>query len=73
MQEKLFDPFFSHSPGGVGMGLALTRRIVLLHGGRVTLENRPGGGARATMWIPSGKIDTIGNDDAPPGESTALS
>jgi signal transduction histidine kinase len=44
------------------MGLALTRRIALLHGGRIALENRPGGGARATLWIPCGKSVTIGND-----------
>ncbi len=51
-REKLFAPFFSQRPGGVGMGLALTRRIVLLHGGQVALENRPGGGTRATLWLP---------------------
>ncbi|MEE8526828.1 MAG: ATP-binding protein [Thermoanaerobaculia bacterium] len=64
--EKLFDPFFTQRPGGVGMGLALTRRIVVLHEGQVAIENRPGGGARATLWIPGGrtpdgKTDTIGN------------
>ncbi len=67
-EERLFDPFFSQRPGGVGMGLALTRRIALLHGGRVTLENREPAaresatrGARATLWIPAGTSDTIGN------------
>lgn len=65
-REKLFDPFFSQRPGGVGLGLALTRRIVLLHDGRIHLDNRPDGGVRATLWIPKagkgvGKIDTIGN------------
>ncbi len=60
--EKVFDPFFSQRAGGVGMGLALTRRIVLLHGGRVTLESRSGGGARASIWIPYGKIVTESNN-----------
>ncbi len=60
-REKLFDPFFTERPGGVGMGLALTRRIVLLHSGRVRLEDRRGGGTRASMWLPGGKVVTQGN------------
>ena len=52
IRDRLFDPFFSARPGGVGMGLALTRRIVLLHSGRIELESREGGGARARVWIP---------------------
>lgn len=52
-RERLFDPFFSARPGGVGMGLALTRRIVLLHAGRIALEPRSGGGTRARMWLPT--------------------
>ncbi len=61
-REKLFDPFFTERAGGVGLGLALTRRIVLLHAGRIAVEDRAGGGTRATLWIPHGNIDTEGND-----------
>lgn len=61
-REKLFDPFFTQRAGGVGMGLALTRRIVLLHAGRIAVEDRKGGGTRATLWIPCGKIATEGNE-----------
>lgn len=43
----VFQPFVTASSGGVGMGLALARRIVDLHGGQLTLENRAHGGARA--------------------------
>lgn len=35
-----------------GLGLALVREIAHLHGGDATLENRPEGGARATLWVP---------------------
>ncbi len=66
-RERLFDPFFSQRPGGVGMGLALTRRIVLLHAGRIAVEDRKGGGTRATLWIPFGKIVTKGNESVEEG------
>ena len=61
-REKLFDPFFTQRAGGVGMGLALTRRIVLLHAGRIAVEDRAGGGTRAMLWIPRGNIATEGNN-----------
>ncbi len=35
-----------------GLGLSIVREIGRLHGGEVVLENRPGGGARATFWLP---------------------
>ncbi|MHC4347132.1 MAG: sensor histidine kinase [Planctomycetota bacterium] len=48
-----FDPFFSDKPAGrqPGLGLALARRFVEAHGGRLTLENGPDGGAVATIWL----------------------
>lgn len=52
VKERLFQPFASGRPGGVGLGLALARRIVVLHGGRLELEDRPGGGAVARVSFP---------------------
>ena len=64
VKANLFVPFNTAEPGGVGLGLALSRRIVELHGGRLSLENRQGGGACATVYLPFGEAATNGNDFA---------
>ncbi len=56
--ERVFDPFFrveqsrSRSTGGVGLGLAVVRSIVVAHGGTVTLANRQGRGLQAIVCLP---------------------
>lgn len=50
---ELFDSFYSTKEGGLGMGLTITRAIVLRHGGRITAENTDRG-ARFTVTLPSG-------------------
>lgn len=52
---RIFEPFVTGHPKGVGLGLALTRRIVLLHEGTVELEAAPGGGTVARLVLPGGR------------------
>jgi hypothetical protein len=50
---RLFEPWFSTKEGGVGLGLAMVKRIVEEHGGRVEAENRNGArGAVFRIWLP---------------------
>ncbi len=51
----IFDPFFTTKPAGVGTGLGLSilYGIVHQHGGEVTVENRPAGGAVFRIEFPS--------------------
>jgi two-component system sensor histidine kinase CpxA len=56
--ERLFDPFSrvadarERSTGGAGLGLAITRRAVELHGGSVTARNNPSGGFEVEIRLP---------------------
>ncbi len=49
---QVFMPFFSKRRGGTGLGLAVAQRIVEEHGGRISAENRPDGGALLTVRLP---------------------
>jgi signal transduction histidine kinase len=47
-----FEPYFSTKETGLGLGLALTRKIVEDHGGSITLESEPGKGTTARIALP---------------------
>ena len=53
-RRNLFRPFFTTREGGVGMGLAICRRIVEENGGSITVESVPGKGSRFTVKLPRG-------------------
>jgi two-component system sensor histidine kinase HupT/HoxJ len=52
--DKLFDPFFTTKPvgRGTGLGLAISYGIVERHGGKLTADNHPKGGALFTLQLP---------------------
>jgi two-component system sensor histidine kinase HydH len=51
-RSQLFRPFFTTRERGVGMGLAICRRIVEENGGSVSVETTPGRGSRFTVKLP---------------------
>jgi len=54
LKDKVFAPYFTtkHTKGGTGLGLAIVHRIISDHGGRITISDTPGGGARFTIELP---------------------
>ncbi len=50
--RRLFEPLITTKPEGIGLGLALVKRIVERHGGSVGYQPRLGGGARFTVRLP---------------------
>ncbi len=52
LADKLFTPFFTTRAGHSGLGLALARKLVDLHGGRITAGNLPAGGFQARVVLP---------------------
>jgi two-component system, OmpR family, osmolarity sensor histidine kinase EnvZ len=58
-RKRIFEPFLrleasrNRDRGGAGLGLAIARHLVLSLGGTITVEDRPGGGARFRVMLPT--------------------
>jgi len=61
MLERVFDPFVrvgdarDRGSGGHGLGLAIARRAIALHGGEIGAANHPDGGLQITIRLPLGR------------------
>lgn len=56
LRDRIFAPFFSTKKEGAGLGLSIVRRILIAHGGSITLETKTGTGAKFIIIGPGQKI-----------------
>jgi signal transduction histidine kinase len=54
IRARIFEPLVSDKVQGIGLGLALVRRIIERHNGRIGYQERPGGGAAFVIQLPHG-------------------
>jgi len=64
--DRIFDPFYTTKPHGIGMGLSISRSIVESHEGRLWASPRPSGGAIFQFTVPIPSRDS----DARPGSDS---
>lgn len=50
--EKIFKPFYSTRPGGTGLGLPTTKKIIEAHGGTISVQSEPGKGTKFSIRLP---------------------
>jgi signal transduction histidine kinase len=56
--DRLFDPFYTTKPSGMGMGLSICRSIIEAHGGRISVVNNAGPGATSRFTLQLNEEDS---------------
>jgi two-component system sensor kinase FixL len=52
LKQRVFEPFFTTKPKGTGLGMAITKRIIESHGGRIAVGNNQHAGAEFIITLP---------------------
>jgi two-component system sensor kinase FixL len=59
IRDQLFQPFVTTKRQGMGVGLSISRTIIESHGGRIWVEDNPGGGTRFHFTLQAVKADEV--------------
>ncbi len=59
--QRLFEPFYTTKPHGMGLGLSIVRSIVEAHRGQIEVIARQGGGTAFAIWLPCADALTDGD------------
>ena len=59
LMDKLFQPFFTTKAKGTGLGLPISKRLIEEHGGTITIEKNPQGGATFKIVIPVTQAERV--------------
>jgi signal transduction histidine kinase/ligand-binding sensor domain-containing protein len=70
VRRTAFEPFVTSRANGMGMGLAIVRRIVEAHGGHVGAGRLPSAGAVISLWLPSVHVTADKSDTLVPLQVT---
>jgi len=54
-KANIFTPFFTTRSRGIGLGLAVTKRVVDAHGGTITVQSTPSVGTSFTVTVPAAR------------------
>jgi len=66
--DRIFEPFFTTKSQGLGLGLAMTKRVIEEHGGKIEFASVEGQGSEVTISLPLAPADEAVRTDADPGE-----
>jgi signal transduction histidine kinase/DNA-binding LacI/PurR family transcriptional regulator/AraC-like DNA-binding protein len=77
LQERIFEPFVKAEPleyrrEGIGLGLSITRRLVALHGGTITLDSLPGHGSTFHVYLPLPGLNHATAEMVNPGDAKPI-
>ena len=52
-QKKIFDPLFTTKDKGIGLGLAISKNLIEINGGHITVDSIPDQGSTFTLTLPT--------------------
>lgn len=70
VRRSAFEPFVTTRRDGMGMGLAIVRRVVDAQGGHIAVGHLPGAGAVVSLWLPARHVPTDTSDSLVPSQVT---